>query len=341
MKLIKPNIEIWQPKSFSLEDGFKHAERCGRICYLSNDKITNDSYKRFCGNIIKSGHTSVMEHMTVYMCIPIGSPVHDSYYIGKHNLVELFIHNPYSFVYKSPNYDTVDVTPEEFKSFVSKNGPSNIYYITTNYRVILDNKNKLKWTKHSLDEIILPYIVDTPSYPMHKQRITVHWTISRGIADEFARHRVLSHSMQSTRYCNFSKDKFSSELTFILHSDMLDLPEGTYEYNNNNESGYYCNNKLVIPFYPEQLLNCTDPKISWISALSAIEVSYIKEINAGWKPQQARGVLPLDLKTEFIQTGTFDQWGEFFKLRCNSRAHPDAQYIANKLEFILSCKANV
>ena len=135
MKLIKPNVEIWKPKSFSLEDGFRHAERCGRICYLSNDKITNDSYKRFCGNIIKSGHTSVMEHMTVYMCIPIGSPVHDSYYIGKHNLVELFIHNPYSFVYKSPNYDTVDVTPEEFKSLAGQYKSSRTFITLKEERV--------------------------------------------------------------------------------------------------------------------------------------------------------------------------------------------------------------
>lgn len=342
MKLIKPQVEIWTPKSYSLEDGFRHAERCGRICYLSNDKITDDSYKKFCGNIIKSGHTSVMEHMTVYMTIPIGSPVYDPYYMGKHELVELFNNNPYSFVKHSPNYNIVAETPEEYKHYVEHLGPTTIYYITTNYRVILDNKNKLKWAKHPLDEVILPYITTTPDFKgKHVERVTVHWTISRAIADEFARHRVLSHSMQSTRYCNYSKDKFGNELTYVLHSDMLDLPEGKYEYGSNNslQSGWYVDDTLAVPFEATELILPEDARVCWLSLLQAAENAYMRALECGWKPQQARGILPLDIKTEFVQTGTVDQWTGFMLLRSHltgaSGMHPDADYIASELYKLL------
>lgn len=127
-------------------------------------------------------------------------------------MVSFFSTNPYSVCNKSKVYNTVNETPEEFKEFASQCGPVTLYYITTNYRVLLENK---------LTELVLPYMVDTPA-ESHEKRITVHWTISRGIADEFARHRALSHSMQSTRYCNYSKDKFSNELVFVEPSWYMD-----------------------------------------------------------------------------------------------------------------------
>lgn len=213
------------------------------------------------------------------------------YYMKKHDLVSFFSTNPYSVCNKSKVYNTVNETPEEFKEFASQCGPVTLYYITTNYRVLLENK---------LTELVLPYMVDTPA-ESHEKRITVHWTISRGIADEFARHRALSHSMQSTRYCNYSKDKFGNELVFVEPSWYADI---------------------------------------WIQAnytmqLEAAETSYMKLLRECLIPQEARDVLPLGIKTELVQTGTVKQWGEFFKLRCSTAAHPDARYIANQLKNLI------
>lgn len=313
MKLIKPSVEIWTPQSYSLKDGFRHAERCGRICYVSNDKITGDSYKKFCNNIIKSYHTSVMEHMTLYLVIPIGSPIYDKYYMGKYELIKLFQHNPYSFVHKSISYNTVDNTPEEYKSFVSHNGPTTIYYVTTNYRVILDNNYILEHSNLLLEEGILPYIVDRPIYNYHKERITVHWTISRGIADEFMRHRALSPSCQSTRYCNFSKDRFNNEVTFIKPTWYIDMPEESSDIH-----------KIV----------------EYTKTLKGSEKHYMRLLKLGLTPQEARDALNFAIKTELIQTGTYDQWKAFLKLRSHKAGargvHPDANYIANKLYLLLS-----
>lgn len=291
MKLIKPNVEIWKPESYTLEDGLRHIERCARVCYASTDRITEDSYKKFVGNIVKSGHLSVTEHMTLYLTIPVGSPVSDMYYMKKRELVDFFSSNPYSICNMSKTYITVDETPEEFKDFASKCGPTTLYYITTNYRVILENQLQ-----------VLPYMIDNP-VKNHEQRITVHWTISRGIADEFARHRALSHSMQSTRYCNYSKDKFSNELTFI-------------------EPVWYKDSKIWI-------------QANYTTQLESAEKAYMKLLEEGLKPQEAREVLPLALKTELVQTGTITQWKDFFKLRCGMAGakgmHPDADYISSKL----------
>lgn len=294
MQLIKPNVEIWKPESYSIESGLRHIERCARVCYASADRITEDSYKKFVGNIIKSGHLSVTEHGTFYLTIPIGSPLSDMYYVKKHDLVNFFSTNPYSVCIKSKVYNTVNETPEEFKEFASQCGPAILYYITTNYRVLLENK---------LTELVLPYMVDKPA-ESHEKRVTVHWVISRGIADEFARHRVFSFSMQSTRYCNYSKDKFGNELTFV-------------------EPSWYANTKIWL-------------QANYTIQLESAETAYMKLTKEGLKPQEARDVLPLGIKTELVQTGTVKQWNEFFKLRCSTAAHPDAQYIANQLKTLMN-----
>ena len=325
MKLIKPTVEIWKPKSYSLEDGFRHAERCGRICYLSNDKITDDSYKKFIGNIIKSKHTSVMEHMTLYLTIPVGSPLYDKYYLGKIDIVRFFKSNKYSIVKESKQYETVDSSPDSFKDFICHCGPTIVYYITTNYRVILDNNIKLKWTKKELGEIIKPYIQNQPTE--HEKRVTVHWTISRGIADEFMRHRTLCPSCQSTRYCNFSKDKFGEELSFILPRFIFNLEDP-----NGNYSIYYDDTYIKI----NMVHNEKNLKIlKWINHLEDVESLYNEMAEVEYKPQEIRTILPLDLKTELVQTGFISDWKNFFELRTGEGAHPDAKYIANKLKQLM------
>lgn len=140
MKLIKPSFQI-----IPQEDLFKHIELCGRVCYKSEDKITDDSAERFVNGLIKLGHTSVLEHGTVYLDFT------NDWQRG----IKKYANNPYSKVYKSTLENGWD-TPHS--------------YVTTNYRVLIENG----W----LDD--LEYQSEPTKY--HKKRVTVKFVCDRGVS---------------------------------------------------------------------------------------------------------------------------------------------------------------
>ena len=179
MKLIKPSYEIL-PQSPGLDEVYKQIEIAGRTCYKSEDKITLDSAKGFVERMIKSGHGAMLEHGTVYLTIY----PHDAITGYKYR------NNKYSKYFERRIRE--EPTPEVTK------------YVTTNYRVLVENS----W----LDD--LKYICEPTEF--HEKRITVKFICDRGVSHEFVRHRVFSFAQESTRYCNYSKEKFGNELTFIL-----------------------------------------------------------------------------------------------------------------------------
>lgn len=190
MKIIKPYIE-----TLDAIDGdklLKNIERYGRVCYKSEELITNDSAVTFVEKILKSGHESVIEH----------------------------------------------------------------------------------------------------------EKISVRVICDRGVSHEIVRHRIASYSQESTRYCNYWKDKFGSELTFI---------------------------KPV--FWNE---NSREYKI-WRDMMGEIENQYMNLIQLGVKPQEARSILPNSLKTEIIITMNLREWRHFFRLRTSSAAHPQMQEVAGMI----------
>ena len=271
MKLIKQSFEIWNQPA-GLEGVYKQIERVGRVCYKSEDKITEDSAKPFVDRMIKSNHGAMLEHGTMYMFMPIDCDKHDYHVAWKY--------------YKN-KYSKVIIRNEHF--LLNKNG----YYITTNFRVLVENG----W----LDD--LKYICDPTEF--HEKRVCVHFVCDRGILAEFTRHRVFSFSAESTRYCNYSKNKFGNEVTFI-----------------------------------EPCWSTTEPMRDGFSefrtALAEAENHYLFLIENGWTPQQARAVLPNSLKTELVMTGFVSDWQHFLGLRCDSAAHPQARELAIPLreEFV-------
>lgn len=294
MKLCKPLFEIWE-QSAGLEGVYKQIEKVGRVCYKSEDKITEDSAKPFVDRMIKSGHGAMLEHGTVYLYIRRK---------GNESLeVDKYLMNPYSKVVfsQSPNSRDMEI------------------YITTNLRVLVENG----W----LDD--LQYICEPTEY--HERRVTVHFVCDRGVSHEFVRHRVMSFAQESTRYCNYSKDKFDNELTFIIPC-WLDIPTGHYAYWN----GDWCDiNKMKIQL-PEGEYKDID---AFLWTLNNAETHYTLLINSGWKPQEARAVLPNSLKTELVVTGFTSDWNHFFDLRARGTTgapHPQAKELAEPLmkEFI-------
>ena len=161
---------------------------------------------------------------------------------------------------------------------------------------------------------------------------------------EFVRHRVFSFAQESTRYCNYSKDKFGNELTFIIPcwADSLALQEVKGTIINHDEYGnligeyyYHLTGKGNPWFKPWEIT----PERNFIANLQISEQLYLELLNQGWKPQQARAVLPNSLKTELVVTGFTSDWNHFFDLRARGTTgapHPQAKELAEPLmkEFI-------
>ena len=297
MKLIKPSFEIKEQQS-GLDGLYKQIELAGRTCYKSEDKITPTSAKEFVDRMIKSGHGAMLEHGTVYLFIPLHCDKTD-YHIAKW--------------YHSNPYSRVKIRNEHY-CFAS-----NGYYITTNLRVLVEN-NLIEHLK---------FICEPTEY--HEKRICVKFICDRGILAEFTRHRTFSFSAESTRYCNYSKDKFGNEVTFIIPC-WMDISEGSIELGNYDKTSARYKDGIVrqidtIPPYTG---------VDFIRNLCESESDYLLMLNRGWTPQQARAVLPNALKTELVMTGFISDWSHFFKLRCDSAAHPQARELAIPLkeEFI-------
>lgn len=195
MRVIKPSVELIDCPPW--EEIFKNLERCGRVCYKSEDRITPVSAEKFIKGVIKSGHESVLEH----------------------------------------------------------------------------------------------------------EKITVKVTCDRGVSHEIVRHRIASYSQESTRYCNYSNEKFGSELTFISPCFWADTDDD----------------------HSKRLFNI------WADEMQRIENAYNEMIQCGAKPEEARSILPNSLKTEIVMTMNIREWRHFFKMRLSSRAHPQMREVAKMI----------
>lgn len=293
MKLIKPSFKIWNQPA-GLEGVYKQIERAGRVCYKSEDKITENSAKEFVDRMIKSGHGAMLEHGTVYLKIPYGT-MDDRGEFSNEPIVIKYIDNPYSVV--------------------MNNSENDYWYITSNYRVIIENE----W----IDD--LQYLCEPTEF--HAKRITVHFVCDRGVSHEFVRHRVMSFAQESTRYCNYSKDKFGNELTFIEPCWLED-----YNYKDNTYNQLFIDSLRFAEAHYLDLLKKWDDKIPDKRYKTGFR-------NNPWTPQQARAVLPNALKTELVVTGFVSDWNHFFDLRARGTTgapHPQAKELAEPLmkEFI-------
>lgn len=190
MRIIKPSVEFITPINGDVV--LRRLEQCGRVCYKSEDAITDDSAETFIARIIKRGHEAVLEHCS----------------------------------------------------------------------------------------------------------FTVRFICDRGISHEIVRHRLASYCQESTRYCNYSNDKFGNEITFI---EPCFLQSGTKAYDR------------------------------WKEACSDAEDAYFDMLEWGCTPQEARAILPNSLKTEVVMTANIREWRHFLKLRCSRAAHPQMREIATQL----------
>lgn len=282
MKLIESKAE-YIPQT----DLYKHIELCGRTAYKSEDKITESSAEGFVNRIIKSKHGAVLEHGTVYLMAKVDFTNRDII-----DLEDKYTINPYS---------KVIVT-------------DGVIYITTNYRVIIENN----W----LDD--MKYISEPTEF--HEKRYTIKFTTDRSISHELVRHRKFSFVQESQRYCNYSKDKFGGEITFIIPNWLKNSITDNDTFN-----------------YDEHITkwqSSEDSKTSnFLQSIAFSKKNYLTLLQNGCTPQEARAVLPNATKTEVLMTGFASDWRFFFALRYygeTGKPHPDMELLAGKAreEFI-------
>lgn len=195
MKLIKQSFEFINQTDFSLVGAKKHIERCARVSYKSEDKITDTSYEKFVNMLESKGHDRPLEFGTVHI------KMSNAQFECLQTLLMDKVYNDYWI-----KYNIIDTEDEDN------------CYITTNYRYYLE---LCKYDKG------VPEYLDPSDNPFYPRRYTVHMILDRGVMDEFRTHVGLSHLAESTRYCNYSKHKFGNEVTFIKPC-WLNIPLGDY-----------------------------------------------------------------------------------------------------------------
>ena len=181
MKLIQQSFEILEQTDFSLIGIKKFIERCGRVCYKSENKITDDSYEKFVNMLVKRDHARPLEFGTVHLKM----------YISDFHKLR----------------DTLCINNMWNDQWIKYHYAGNLTYVTTNYRYYL----AIIKVFPSAEKDFAPQ--DDELYP---KRYTVHFITSRGIMDEFRTHIGLSHLAESSRYCSYDKNRFGNELTFII-----------------------------------------------------------------------------------------------------------------------------
>lgn len=283
MKLIESKVDVIEQQP-GLEGVYKQIELAGRTCYKSEDKITEDSAKEFVDRMIKSKHGAMLEHGTVYLSVP----KEETEIVGFHGWCQ------YSKVRS-------DLVMEE---------PCN-WLITTNMRVLVEHDRL-----HDLKYICEPT-------ERHEKRITARFTCDRGVSHEIVRHRVMSFAQESTRYCNYTKDKFDNQITFIIPT-WANIPEGKYT----DWDGDWCDVGKLTVLKPIE----NDAVDQFLFLCKYAETSYDLMIDRGSKPQEARQVLPNAVKTEIVVTGFESDWEHFFELRTADAAHPDMRKLALELQ---------
>ena len=298
MKLINQNVEEWHC-GYTLPEIWSHIAKCARVCYQSEPRNNEETDEEFVKRVILRNHSleEIGESRELQLKLHLSCLEHGTIYLNipceedTLTAIRFFENNIYS------------------KHNCSSNAR---YHITTNMRVIIEN-NLMN---------VLHYI--TKPNVFHCIRTTFNITTDIGVARELARHRTHSISEESTRYCNYSKDKFNNELTFIKPCCLND-------------------EKLKLYGDYHTVIRDKSPESIFIANLNNVEKDYLDLIKLGWTPQQARQILPLSTKVQTIHTAFESDWAEFISLRagaCSGSVHPNMKVIADKIKCLMS-KENV
>lgn len=304
MKIIEPSVK--EITDFEGVDNFyKASARAARICYAS-DKTTDD--KELCERLIKSGHLSPFEHSVIY--IPLYGKIRELT-----RSLQVNFKNDYMIQFINHI--------QESKYVVSTYNPSKQHYdLSINGRVIVETITSLCATNKFFSSYIeaLDFVLDNLKdyeIKLHNFKSFIVDT-SIGCTREMNRHHDNFYICeQSTRYCNFSKDKFGNEVSFNKPYWFIDNPPSNFI-------------NLSPEEYEQEL---------WKQSMEFSEKMYLKAIEHEMPVDIARGILPLDTHTKAIYTATVEEWNHFIDLRfkgTTGKPHGDIKIIAEKINNIIN-----
>lgn len=308
MKIINPKVELVKSSGNFLKD----IELVGRVTYKSEDKIQEGSEIDFVKRMVKLGHWSVLEFGTLYFKIPVG---------------------------ECSSVISVLTDPDRYEARGSRVIlKDKYYYVTTNFRVReqlwYDAKSR-KDREAKKEVLALGQYMTKPDMSVHKLRANTHWIASIAVSNQAFRGRVFSQMQESQRYCNYSKDKFGGELTFIM-------PHWAYEKEAKSLGIQDVKEKDAGTLWNELIKvskKCDRRNEYW----KTVEDEYLEEVKDGMLPEEARDVLDKQVKTEFYLCGFLDDWfyepprdspekAGFFSLRTAKAAQGDIRDLATELE---------
>lgn len=279
-------------------DPIKKIEKCGRVCYKSEDKITEDSAEKFVANIIKRGHEAVLEHASFIFQVSynVYEDIRDKViFVENRYPVKMYLRFTDSDGY------VVSGNVRAWRDFFCFAGvpPYMNDFVEANPILFSEFKSdfpfNLKGGKWSIRQISADELVSTYQRLVHED-ISVKFICDRGVTHEIVRHRPASFCQESTRYCNYSNGKFGGEITVIKPCFFKE-----------NSTRY----------------------LNWFVACESAETAYNAILEDGGTPQEARDVLPNSLKTELIMTAPLMEWCHFFNLRMSPAAHHQMQEVAS------------
>lgn len=299
MKIIKAGYSILDRD----EDrgGLRMIERAGRVCYKSEDKITEDSAEGFVRRMIQRGHLAMLEHGE-YIFLLDDYKILDNVAFALRRIKE---DTGRSIMLTATNIDErpiISGNVRVWREFMAADTGAKDYFAGKLDPVYVADLVP-EWERVDDPRVHPIHAADLRGDIEHlvHERQTVLFTVDRGVSHEFVRHRVFSFAQESTRYCNYSQGRFGGELQMIEpcyltpHTEMYDL---------------------------------------WKRSCMSDEVTYFTMLNYGLQPQEARAILPQSTKTELVMTGALWAWDHFFDLRARQMtgpAHPQAVEVARPL----------
>lgn len=317
MKLVEN--KVWEYVQDPGIDGIYKAVRdASAICYQTNVDTMKKTPKEFVNDILlKNGHTRPLEFGTVYLYRTWKFALNgeDSYNEIDTDFVNKYNDNRYSEVVVKKGTGVVGGTIYTIVDV----------FITTNLRVIMQG-----WYDRDIDAYNngydnnwlddLQYLCDEP-LDSHKKRYTFTMWMSRGCTDDNRTHITLSSICESTRFCNYSKGKFGSELTFIKPYWIDNETIEKY----NNSCGQGANEETIKAF-------------NFLNLMKEQEKNYMTASEMNLQPQQLKRLFPLGVKAELRLCGFMDSWENFLWRRCDPHADPECVIVANEIKEMFNNK---
>lgn len=324
MRIIEPSTTYLDPTGMS---PYQFMEMAGRTCYKSENNITDDSAVKFVKGLKNSGHTAMLEHSHIILMVAndvavpfVQALVNNDIDIDGTNFpLKNFINITdcgAHFIISGSFRAFIAIYNESFMRSCSYLSKFIHKKLAAEYPEVFDDIGEVKdYTEDQNKVMVLTrekfievakamFGADTESANKLISRHYVHTVkviCDRGITHEFVRHRLASFAQESTRYCNYSKDKFGNEITVIRPADFVD---GTEEY------------------------------ATWKDACEKAEYDYFKLLMLGVKPQLARDVLPTSVKTEIIITANEIEWQHILNLRKHGTTGAPHPQIIQSMNFV-------